>query len=414
VRRSGVERQEVLAKLRAIRKNVVEHVATQARHFDPLYVLDLFERYATVRDALKAVLPSLFEDLPVREDPTSRTAEHEGRGSVEMVKLRQLLHDIDYCLELLQVVGAAAAAAPPTEGSGQPSAPPHPQRVLVIYGRNEAARRAMFAFLRVLRLEPIEWTQAIRLAHEGAPYIGAVLDRLFETAQAVVVILSGDDEAKLRDPFLQADDSVAEKRLTPQPRMNVIFEAGMAFARAPSRTILVELESVRPFSDIAGRHIVRFLDDARSRQELARRLETAGCAVDLSGADWQTEGDFAGAKPSAGDPPAADGKERRRRPPTFLWRGVEWVLGPDFWGAYEYLSGDEISPALLNSAIRSPICPQCKEDAKAAMESGNQCLTCGQAFHLGTVVSAQPWEELKREVYKKAQAAARRGELHLD
>ena len=48
------------------------------------------------------------------------------------------------------------------------------------------------------------------------------------------------------------------------------------------------------------------------------------------------------------------------------------------------------------------------------MESGNQCLTCGQAFHLGTVVSAQPWEELKREVYKKAQAAARRGELHLD
>ena len=74
MRRSGVERQEVLAKLRAIRKNVVEHVATQARHFDPLYVLDLFERYATVRDALKAVLPSLFEDLPVREDPTSRTA----------------------------------------------------------------------------------------------------------------------------------------------------------------------------------------------------------------------------------------------------------------------------------------------------------------------------------------------------
>src|SRR5438132_928642 len=119
-------------------------------------------------------------------------------------------------------------------------------------------------------------------------------------------------------------------------------------------------------------------------------------------------------KPSPAATAGTDGRERRRRPPTFLWRGVEWVLGPEFWGAYEYLSGDEISPALLNSAIRSPICPQCKEDAKAGMESGNQCLTCGQAFHLGPVVPVPPWEELKQEVYKKAQAAARRGELHLD
>src|SRR5260370_25629949 len=158
------------------RKSGVASAAPRPRHFDPLYGSDSFQRYAAVRDALKAVLPSLFEDLPVREDPTGRTAEHEGRGSVEMVKLRQLLHDIEYCLELLQVVGTvvgtAGAVAPHTEGSGQPSAPPHSQRVLVIYGRNEAARRAMFAFLRALRLEPIEGTQAIRLAHGGAPHIG--------------------------------------------------------------------------------------------------------------------------------------------------------------------------------------------------------------------------------------------------
>src|SRR5260370_33589652 len=125
------------------RKSGVASAAPRPRHFDPLYVLDLFQRYATVRDALKAVLPSLFEDLPVREDPTGRTAEHEGRGSVEMVKLRQLLHAIDYCLELLQVVGTAGAVAPYTQGSGQPSAPTHPQRVLVTYGANEAGRRRM-------------------------------------------------------------------------------------------------------------------------------------------------------------------------------------------------------------------------------------------------------------------------------
>lgn len=172
---------------------------------------------------------------------------------------------------------------------------PDPKKVFVVHGRNEIARRAMFSFLRALHLEPIEWPHALELTDEGSPYIGEVLDAVFQRAQAVVVLLTGDDIARLRDRFLKPDDPPHERRPWPQARPNVLFEAGMAFGRAPDRTVLVELGTVRPFSDIAGRHVVKLTGDIRSRQDLASRLKRAGCAVDTSGVDWHTEGDFASA-----------------------------------------------------------------------------------------------------------------------
>lgn len=66
----------------------------------------------------------------------------------------------------------------------------------------------------------------------------------------------------------------------------------MAFGRHPDRTILVEMGKVRAFSDVEGRHAVRLDNDQRNRKELAQRLETAGCEVDLSGDDWLTAGDL--------------------------------------------------------------------------------------------------------------------------
>jgi hypothetical protein len=77
-----------------------------------------------------------------------------------------------------------------------------------------------------------------------------------------------------------------------QARPNVLFEAGMAMGRERDRTVLVELGTVRPFSDIAGRLTIKLSNDSAARQELAERLKTAGCSVDLSGRDWHTEGDF--------------------------------------------------------------------------------------------------------------------------
>ncbi|MBI5353194.1 MAG: nucleotide-binding protein [Chloroflexi bacterium] len=166
------------------------------------------------------------------------------------------------------------------------------RNVFVVHGRNESLRRSIFDLLRAIGLNPIEWTKAIAMTGKGAPYIGDVLDKAMEQAQAIVVLFTGDDEAKLKDEFQNEHDPDYEKHLTSQARPNVLFEAGMAFGKYPERTILIQIGSIRPFSDIAGRHIIHLTNSVQARQELASRLETAGCSVDLKGTDWHSAGKF--------------------------------------------------------------------------------------------------------------------------
>jgi predicted nucleotide-binding protein len=164
--------------------------------------------------------------------------------------------------------------------------------VFVVHGRDEDLRRSLFAFLRSIGLNPIEWRKAIQLTGRPSPYVGEILEAAFSKAVAVVVLLSPDDEAKLRSEFLKQSDDQHERSLTGQPRPNVLFESGMAFGRKPDKTVLVQVGQMRPFSDIAGRHVVHLSDSPESRQELATKLESAGCIVDLSGSDWLREGKF--------------------------------------------------------------------------------------------------------------------------
>jgi hypothetical protein len=165
------------------------------------------------------------------------------------------------------------------------------EKVFVVHGRNAVARDSMFTFLRSLGLKPIEWDQAIALTGKGSPYIGEVLDRAFEEAQAIVVLLTPDDTAYLRAEFASGDHD-PETQPRGQARPNVLFEAGMAIGRNENRTILVEFGDLRGFSDVAGRHAIRLADTVPSRKSLAQRLQTAGCSVDLSGSDWLEAGEF--------------------------------------------------------------------------------------------------------------------------
>ncbi len=164
--------------------------------------------------------------------------------------------------------------------------------VFVVHGRNEVLRRSMFDFLRAITLNPIEWSKAIEMTGKGTPFVGEVLDVAMSKAQAIVVLFTGDDEAKLQEEFVNKNDPEYEKILTPQARPNVLFEAGMAFGKYPKRTILVQVQQLRPFSDIAGRHLINLNDSLDSRQDLAQRLKNAGCAVDTNGKDWHTAGKF--------------------------------------------------------------------------------------------------------------------------
>lgn len=182
-------------------------------------------------------------------------------------------------------------------GARSRKAPPKKRKrggktVFVVHGRNEKLRKSMFAFLRSIGLNPLEWSKAVKATGEAAPYVGTVLDKAFEKAQAVVVLLTPDDEAKLREEFLRKSDPPYEKVLTGQARPNVLFEAGMAFGHHSDSTILVQVGDLRPFSDIGGRHVIHLNNSSARRQDVADRLTTAGCNVDLSGRDWHDEGDF--------------------------------------------------------------------------------------------------------------------------
>lgn len=110
-------------------------------------------------------------------------------------------------------------------------------------------------------------------------------------AQAVVVLITPDEVAYLRSEY-SIDPNESDINPAAQARPNVLFEAGMAMGRNSDRTILVEHGTVRPFSDVAGRHVIRLDNSPSSRKELAQRLQTARCPVDLTGTDSMTVGDL--------------------------------------------------------------------------------------------------------------------------
>jgi hypothetical protein len=167
--------------------------------------------------------------------------------------------------------------------------------VFVVHGRNTRARDAVFAFLRALGLQPLEWEQAASLTDKGAPSTLEVVEAGLRAGRCVLVLLTGDDVAHLHP-------SLGREAPARQARPNVLLEAGMALARGGSkRTILVRVGDLREVSDISGISYVQLSNDAASRQALAKRLESAGCRV-APGSDYldpRTGGDFSLVTPDA-------------------------------------------------------------------------------------------------------------------
>ena len=203
------------------------------------------------------------------------------------------------------------SAAPKFQAEQRPAT--DTREVFVVHGRNYGARDALFDFLTAIDLHPLEWSEVVQLTGKTMPYIGEILDTAFSNAHAIVVLMTPDDEAKLIDTLQSEKDLPFENSLTGQARPNVLFEAGMAMGRHPERTIIVELGELRPFSDVAGLHVIRLNNTSQRRQELAQRLKTARCPVNLDGIRWHTAGDFdrAIAATNSGDPETASHPEQR-------------------------------------------------------------------------------------------------------
>jgi predicted nucleotide-binding protein len=184
-------------------------------------------------------------------------------------------------------------ATPRSPGTRPVSAPKRRDKVFVVHGRDGDISNSMFAFLRAVGLDPIEWGEAMHKTGKGMPNIAETIDAGLVGVAAVVVVLTPDDDVILKERFHSDDDHDDEMRLSGQARPNVLFEGGLAFGRYPTRTIFVSVGKVKPFTDLGGFHITRLNDTAAKRSELVGKLRTAGADVQTDGrTQWYTTGHF--------------------------------------------------------------------------------------------------------------------------
>jgi hypothetical protein len=161
--------------------------------------------------------------------------------------------------------------------------------IFVVHGRNERITDAMYTFLRAIDLKPLEWEQALAATGKATATTLEIVKTGIETAKCIIVLFTGDDLAKLNPEY----GIETEK---PQPRPNVIFEAGWALAEAGQQnTILICVGDLRGFSDIDGLNYVKLDNSSDARKAVVSRLKSAGCQVNDTGSDYLSPsrgGDF--------------------------------------------------------------------------------------------------------------------------
>jgi predicted nucleotide-binding protein len=201
------------------------------------------------------------------------------------------------------------AKAIPRKGNGaKKGAKPKENTVFVVHGRDTKLTQSMYDFLGALKLQPLEWAHALDAAKGANPDVGEAVEKVLEKAQAIVVLLSPDDEGKLQDQFVGADERNTEGKLQGQARLNVVFEAGLALGAHQDKTLIVQVGKVKKFTDLGGMHILHLGNDVASRQDFARRLGKLGCKPDTKGNHWHTAGNL---EPAAKKPPKPARKRKR-------------------------------------------------------------------------------------------------------
>ena len=191
---------------------------------------------------------------------------------------------------------AAAQMHLPMPRKTKASKPTRNNSIFVVHGRDSNLTADMYAFLRAIGINAMEWNDAIKAAKGGAnPIIGDVIHDAMKKVQGVMVLFSPDEDARLKPLFVSDRDRRKNLHtLDSQPRPNVIFEAGLALGAHSDKTILVQVGDIREISDIAGKHLVHLTDSATSRKALAQRLQDKlKFKINLTGDLWLSVGKFA-------------------------------------------------------------------------------------------------------------------------
>ncbi len=264
----------------------------------------LLERLATKLGVTKARVYALIQDISAKNRVPrhlgalllagdNRISQQKYATAEELAELRGIPNHIPVSLS------AAPAVVTPQRttlrrGKTTKILKTKENTVFVVHGRDEKLRDAMYELLGALGLKAQEWGHAIRGARGkgGNPYVNDVVTKIMDQAQAIVVLLSPDDEAKLKDQFVGKHERQTEGKLRGQARPNVIFETGIAIGTHHRKTVMVQVGSLKSFTDIGGMHILHLTGDDKSRHDFANRLADLGCKIDRGGDHWLRAGDF--------------------------------------------------------------------------------------------------------------------------
>jgi predicted nucleotide-binding protein len=178
------------------------------------------------------------------------------------------------------------------ESKPQMSTTRNAKRVFIVYGRNIKAYNAMTLFLQSLGLEPKDFME-VRNELGGSPFIGEIVRRGLDQAQAYIILFTPDEFAALHPDLSRKRDASHDQHRW-QPRPNVLIEAGMAMAMDENRTLLVIMGDTTVPSDFSGRHVLRISNDINDRKVLKDALSAIHCDVVESGRwhDPAVAGDF--------------------------------------------------------------------------------------------------------------------------
>ncbi len=107
-------------KLIALNNEVADWLhGKRGDYYNPSFVLDLFERYATIRNYLRPTVPDLFDDLPVRDLPrVDPSSDFGGKDAIPRWQLEILQKDMRYCLHVWHVPQDVIAISPKVTKEG--------------------------------------------------------------------------------------------------------------------------------------------------------------------------------------------------------------------------------------------------------------------------------------------------------
>jgi predicted nucleotide-binding protein len=177
---------------------------------------------------------------------------------------------LESCIEQLQTdIELQSPQIGDTRGRAPTATMGSTNKVFIVHGHEHGIKEAVARFLERLNLEPI-------VLHERPNAGRTIIEKFSDYAevQFAVVLLTGDDEAKVRG---------ATTELVPRARQNVILELGYFLGRlGRARVCALYQHGVEIPSDYQGVLFIPIDDGDQWKFGLVRELRAAGFAVDAN------------------------------------------------------------------------------------------------------------------------------------